>query len=393
MADAAPPSRQELVARAKDLAPLLSKHALWAEENRRLHDEVVEAMTDAGIFRMRVPVRYGGYESDTRTVSEVLAELARGDGSAGWTAAVWSISTWIAGFFPDPVQDEIFAAPGTRVCGILSPTALAVPVEGGVLVNGTWSFNSGALHSKWNMNAALLERPDGGKEPVMLALPMSDLEIVDDWHVAGLCGSGSVSTTARDVFVPQQRVLSMGPVLQERYSSESNAGSAIFRGPLLPTACATVTGMALGLAWAGRDAFFERLPGRGIAYTDYSSRREAPLTHLQTADAAMRVDEAEFHAFRAADLIDEKNTSGREWTVEERARVRVDMGRVCQLVKEAVDIYTTAGGASAMYSDVPVQRIERDVQAVNLHAIMHPHTNLELYGRILCDLAPNTHYL
>src|SRR5271156_3120983 len=52
------PTREQLVQRASELVPLLAKHAAWSEENRRLHEESIEALADAGIFRMRVPVRY-----------------------------------------------------------------------------------------------------------------------------------------------------------------------------------------------------------------------------------------------------------------------------------------------------------------------------------------------
>jgi alkylation response protein AidB-like acyl-CoA dehydrogenase len=387
------PSRSELVHRAADLVPLLQKHAIWAEENRRLHDEVVDAMTEAGLFKMRVPRRYGGYESDMRTVVEVLAELGRADGSTSWVAAVWQISTWIVGLFPDEVQDEVFATPDVRVCGILSPTAVAEPADGGVVVNGRWAFNTGAQQSHWNTNAAVLATPDGGHEPIMTAIPLADLKIVDDWFTSSLRGSGSVSTVATGVFVPQDRVLRMGPVLGQRYSSKLNADSPLFRGPLLPTACATVSGTVLGLAKAAKEAFFARLPNRKITYTSYDSQREAPLTHLQVAEATVKIDEAEFHAYRAADLVDRKNLAGEAWTVEERARVRLDMGAVCQRAKEAADVLNTASGGSSIYTSVPIQRIERDVHALNLHAVMHPNTNLELYGRILCDLEPNTHYL
>ncbi|OLF11294.1 acyl-CoA dehydrogenase [Actinophytocola xanthii] len=375
------------------MVPLLQKYAPWAEENRRLADEALEAMADAGLFRMRVPTRYGGYESDVRTVSEVVAELARGDGSTSWTTAVWMISTWIAGMFPDEVQDEIFATPDVRVCGILSPTATAVPTDGGIVVNGRWAFNSGVQQSHWNTNAVILIDPETGPQPVMTAIPIADLEIVDDWYTSGLRGSGSVSTVARDVFVPLARVLSMGPVLREEYSSALNADSPVYRAPLLPTACSTVSGTAMGLARAAKEAFFERLPGRKISYTAYESQRDAPLTHLQVAEATVKIDEAEFHARRAAATVDAKAEAGESWTLEERARVRLDMGATCQRAKEAVDILNTASGGSSIYSHVPIQRIERDVQTLNLHGVMHPNTNLELYGRVLCGLEPNTHYL
>ena len=122
------PTRTDLVARVTELIPLLSKNALWGEENRILADETIDALAGAGVLRMRVPTRYGGYESDMRTVVDVIAEIGRGDGSAAWTAAVWAISTWMVGLFPDEVQDEIFAVPDVRVTGILSPSAVAVPV-------------------------------------------------------------------------------------------------------------------------------------------------------------------------------------------------------------------------------------------------------------------------
>jgi len=387
------PTRTDLVARVTELIPLLSKNALWGEENRILADETIDAQAGAGVLRMRVPTRYGGYESDMRTVVDVIAEIGRGDGSAAWTAAVWAISTWMVGLFPDEVQDEIFAVPDVRVTGILSPSAVAVPVDGGVVLNGRWSFNTGARQSHWNTNAAVVAHPDGTHEPVMVAIPLRDLQIVDDWHTSGLRGSGSVTTVAENLFVPAPRVLSMIPVLQGQHSSRANADSAIYRAPFMPTACATVAAAALGLAKAARDAFFERLPGRKITYTEYGNQQEAPLTHLQVAEATTKIDEAEFHAHRSAAMIDTKAPGSEPWTLEERARVRLDMGAVCQRTKEAVDILNTASGGSSIYQHVPIQRIERDVQTINLHAIMHPNTNLELYGRVLCGLPPNTLYI
>ncbi|MGW0188343.1 acyl-CoA dehydrogenase family protein [Streptomyces sp. NPDC003362] len=386
------PSRQELIDRAAELVPLLQKNALWGEENRRLHEETLDALTESGLLNLRVPTRYGGYESDMRTVVDVIAELGRGDGSTAWVMSVFAISTWMAGLFPDEVQDEIFAKPGVRVSGILSPTATAVPAEGGVLLNGKWSFNSGVLHSSWNTNAAVLLTPEG-PQPVMVAIPVADLEIVDDWHTAGLRASGSVTTVARDLFVPEARVLPMGPVLQGQHRSQANADSPVFRAPFMATACATISAPAVGLARAAKESFFERLPGRKITYTTYENQAEAPVTHLQVAEAVTRIDEAEFHARRAADLVDANAAAGKPWTLEERARVRLDLGAVCRRAKEAVDILNDASGGSSVFTTVPIQRIERDVQTLNLHAILHPNTNFELYGRVACGLEPNTLYV
>jgi len=387
------PAREQLVQRASELVPLLKKHAAWSEENRRIHEESIEALADAGIFRMRVPARYGGYESDTRTLVDVAAELGRGDGSTAWVASVYWIPGWMTCMFPDQVQDEVFSTPDVRVCGTLSPSAMAIQTDGGVVVNGKWGFISGALHSHWQEIIAILIGGEGEPMPVVALVPTSDLQIIDDWYTSGFKGTGSVSTVATDVFVPQERVLPIGAVLQGQSASPQSAASAIYRAPLLPVASASSVGCVVGMANAAKEAFFARLPERKITYTGYDKQAKAPLTHLQVADAVMKIDEAEFHAYRLAAMVDTKGVENAPWTIEERVRARADLGAVCRLGKEAVDILASASGGSSIYSDQPIQRIARDINAVTMHALMHPDTNAELYGRILCGLEPDSLYI
>lgn len=386
------PSGSELVGRASQAIPTLQKAAIWAEDNRRLSEEAIGALTEAGVPRLRVPAAHGGHEADMLTVVRSLAEIGRGDGSAAWVGAVFAISTWMIGMFPQEVQEEVFATPDVRVSGILSPTAMAVPADGGVVVNGRWAFNSGATQSHWNTNAAMLAHSEDQLEPVMLAIPMAELEIVDDWHTSGLRGTGSVTTIATDVFVPRERVLSMGPVLVGQHPLQAD-GPAMYRAPFMPIACATVAAPALGLARAALDAFTERLPGRKITYTDYESQSAAPVTHLQVAEASVLIAEAAFHAERAAETVDAKTASGAGWTTMERARARLDLAATCRRAKEAVDLLGAASGGSSIFNSVPIQRIQRDIQAINLHAILNPDTGFELYGRIACGLEPNTLYI
>jgi alkylation response protein AidB-like acyl-CoA dehydrogenase len=385
-------ARQDVVGRVSELAPLFAKHAAWQEENRRLHEETVEALAEAGVFKLRTPARYGGYEADTRTLIEVATEIGRGDGSAAWSAAVSWIPTWMACLFPDHVQDEVFATPDVRVCGTLSPSGMAAPVTGGVVVNGRWGFITGAWHSHWQEIIAIRMGP-GEPAPIMALVPMSELRLVDDWHTAGLRGSGSVSTVAKDLFVPDDRILPLNAALTQQSASQLNADAAIYRPPLVPVAAASSVGVATGLAHAARDAFFQRLPERKITYTDYGSQREAPITHLRVANAGMRLAEAEFHAHRLGSLVDRKAADGSPWTVEERVRARAELGAACECARQTVDILATASGASSIYSQVPIQRVRRDIQALTLHALMHPANNAELYGRVLCGLEPNSRYI
>ncbi|MEE4542469.1 acyl-CoA dehydrogenase family protein [Streptomyces sp. V4-01] len=385
-------ARTELVRRTAELAPVLRSHAQWGEENRRLHDESLEALADAGVFKMRVPTRYGGYETDAATFLEVITQLGLADGSAAWNVSAWSTSAWMAAQFPDHVQDEVFAG-GSRVCGVLSPTASAVPTDDGVVINGRWQFISGAKHSQWQVVLAMAPTPDGASQwPVMAVVPLSDLTVDDDWYTTGLSGTGSVSTIAQDLFVPQDRVLPLVAVLQEQSASKLNADSPVYRTPLMVTGCATFTGTAIGLAKAAQAAFTDQLDHK-ITYTDYASRREAPVTHLKIAEAALQIEEAESHATRLASLVDAKGAAEERWDLAERVKARAYLGRVFQLANTAATTLGDESGGSSLYTSSAIQRPVRDLHALSVHALMHATTNIELYGRILCGLEPNTMYL
>jgi len=389
----ATPTRAELVERAAALVPLLREQAGRAEREARLTDEVIAALTEAGIFRMRLPARFGGYECDTTTLVDVSIELGRGDGSVAFDVVAWWIMSWNLGLFPDEVQDEVFADPDVRICGTLAPTAMATPTEGGVLVSGSWAFNSGAAHSSWKLLAAILPTPDGGGLPIMGLVPMDVLDVVEDWDVAGLRGTGSVTLTARDVFVPEERYLPIPALLQQQYASKANADSPLYRAPIVGAVGAATCGKLIGLARAAQEDFLERIVRRPITNTTYERQADAPITHLQLAEASLKTDEAEFHARRLAAMVDEKAAAGQEWTLRERAYARVAVGRVCQLTAQAVDLIAAASGASSIYRDQLIQRVRRDIQAINIHALNLPSTNLELYGRVLAGLEPNTFFV
>jgi len=171
------------------------------------------------------------------------------------------------------------------------------------------------------------------------------VEALDDWDTAGLRGTGSVTTVAKQVFVPRERVLSAVSLLQGQSASQLNAEAPLYRTPMIPFIAAAASGTPLGLAKAAMTTFFQRLPGRRIAYTTYAKQAEAAITHLQVAEAAMKIDEAEFHAYRAATLVDTKAASGEAWIIEERCQVRLDAAQVARLVKEAIDILTSGNAA------------------------------------------------
>ena len=115
-------TRAELVNRAKALQPLLREHVKEGEVLRRLPDAVVEALTEAGFYRLLVPRRFGGYEAEVRTIVEITETLAEADASAAWTIGVTTTGAWCAGQLPDRGQREIFGTDSdTRIAGSATP--------------------------------------------------------------------------------------------------------------------------------------------------------------------------------------------------------------------------------------------------------------------------------
>jgi alkylation response protein AidB-like acyl-CoA dehydrogenase len=375
-----------LVDRAAALVPLLRERAPAAEQARRVSDASFDALSEAGIFRMTAPKRYGGGEADFQTQCDVLAHLARGCPSTSWVATIFSAMSWLAGTFPDQTQEEIFADGDPRISGVFSPTGGGVRKDGGLVVSGRWGFNTGCHGARWTvLNAVVGTGADA--VPTCVIAKSQDLTIVDDWHATGMSATGSCTIVADNVFIPAHRCLPLPDMLEARLPRRHNEGISYFNYPLSPVLTVNAGGTPLGMAQGALEEFRTTLPGRGIAYTFYTNKAEAPVTHLQLGEAALTLESADAHVRRAAALLDD---SGGRMSIDARVKSRAHIAFAMGLARKSVDTLFYASGASSIQSHLPIQRFQRDVQALANHAIMHTQTALELYGRVLCGLPPNT---
>ncbi|MCX0275202.1 acyl-CoA dehydrogenase family protein [Nocardia zapadnayensis] len=85
------PSAAELVERIRELHPLLKKNAAAGEQDRRVAEESIRALTDAGAFKVAIPRRYGGYETSMRTMLDVSAAVAEADGGTAWVVTLINV--------------------------------------------------------------------------------------------------------------------------------------------------------------------------------------------------------------------------------------------------------------------------------------------------------------
>jgi 3-hydroxy-9,10-secoandrosta-1,3,5(10)-triene-9,17-dione monooxygenase len=384
------PDLAELLKRAEGLRPLLERHAETTDSLRRLPDEIVAAVREAGLCRLMVPRRFGGYQTSIRTYLQVIAELGRGCGSTAWVASLINVCAWLAALFPDRAQRDVWGAnPDAWVAGSLAPHGTAVAVDGGWRVTGRWMWASGCLHAQWaacgiHMNNAAGETTNFG----LSLMPMSDLTIEDSWFMAGMKGTGSNTIVAKDVFVPEHRFLPYPAAFQGSYRTE-HADEAVYHVALVPVTILILAGSQLGLAQAALDHVVAKAPARGVTHTNFVKQTESTGFQILVAEAAMKIETARLHAFRAADDLDAYAAGGRHPDLAARARVRVDTALAAKSCREAVEQLVSAHGTSSLADSNRMQRLWRDVHVASRHAITEWQVNLEIYGKALLGVEPN----
>lgn len=298
---ASTPDAAELVARIKDLQPLIREHAAQGEQDRRVAEDVIQALRAAGVFKIAQPKRYGGYETSMRTMLDVSAALGEADGGTAWVGTLLNVCAWMTGTFPQQAQDEVWGEdPGALVCGVLAPTAETRKVEGGHQVSGRWYYNSGSWHANW----ALLGIPvtdDSGEvvDQGLALIPRSDLDYEETWFVAGMKSTGSNCMIARDVFVPDHRVISVPPAIEGHYATE-HTDEAFYQSAFVPILALVLVGPQLGMGRAALEIVREKAAKKPISYTFYTAQADSVAFQLQLAEAAMLIDTAHLHAYRAA---------------------------------------------------------------------------------------------
>jgi 3-hydroxy-9,10-secoandrosta-1,3,5(10)-triene-9,17-dione monooxygenase len=375
---------EELVKRAQALQPLLSKNAADSDKNRRANEENIQAIAEAGLFRLMVPKRYGGYEGSLRSHLEVSAALGEACGGTSWVVALTNVCAWFTGLFSKRAQDDVFGAnPNARVSGVFTPSTQTRRVEGGLVISGKWYFSSGCLHADWAMIGVIEHDTNGAFKTQYLALvPRSEVSIEDTWYTAGMRGSGSNCIVANEVFVPDHRLMDIMAAVKGDYPTEFK-NEAAYRATFVPFAALILVGPQLGMGRAALKYVIEKAPQRAIAYTSFAKQTDSTVFQTQIADAALKIDTAHLRAFRAADEIDGAAQRGEILDYVTRARVRADVGLITTDITDAINILLSAHGAGSFAEASPMQRWWRDSNTAARHAIGLPAIGIEVYGKAL----------
>jgi indole-3-acetate monooxygenase len=361
--------RRDLPRRVRALEPLVRAAAAEAEVARRYPSVVIEALAETGLFRALVPCAAGGLEADPLLVHDLVEEVSRWDGSAGWTAMIGSGASFLSGFLPTEFAREIFAHPNAFLGGNLGAvSARATAVPGGYRVTGQWPFVSGCEHATWLGGATALE--DGTTR--ILVFPRASYEIVDTWTVTGLRATGSHDVAVHDVFVPRERTFwwTDGPV----------DPSPLYRVRFM---LVTHAAHALGIARAAIDALCAlaevKTPTRSPGLL-----KERSIVQMQVAQAEALVQSARDFMLRTTGEAWADVCAGRPVGGRQRVLLRLAMTNAVQASAQAVDLMWAAAGGSPVYASSPLERCFRDIHVATQHAAVST-LSWETMGRGLFD--------
>ncbi len=390
MTNGASGTSHAVVAAAAKLGPLLSENAERAERERRLPIENVRALQDAGLLRLWQPKRLGGLEVDLRTYGEaVVALTASGCGSSAWYVFILNGCAWLVGTMTDAAQTDVWGAdPGTLVCSQLQPAGTSKPARGGITLSGSWNFASGCHHAQWSL-VGFPMFDDAGR-PVdqgLALLPIRDVRIEETWFVCGMAATASDTLHAKDLFVPEHRILRLSSLITQHYPTEHTA-EALYRSPFAPTGTLMLAPVVVGLAKAAFDTTLRQLAGgnKKVAYTFVQDTRQAPTTQFALAQASALIDSSLLQLRAAADAVDAAARAGDPMTRESRSFQRMRCMNAMRGARQAVDHLLDVGGASSFALGNPVQRMWRDMNVAARHGFIHPENNHGVYGRALAGV-------
>ena len=381
---------EEYLARVRSLLPAVRARTLHAERLRRLPDETFKDFQGAGLFRCLQPKRYEGYELDPGTFYQGVMDVGAVCGSSGWILAVIGVHNWHLALFPPQAQEDVWGTDtSVQVSTGLSPTGIVERVAGGFRLRGRWSFSSGCDYCHWAVVGGVVPPTNASDPPDVrtFLVPRRDYTIEDNWHVMGLCGTGSKDVVVAEAFVPEYRTHSYRDAFLLK-----NPGAAVNDGPLyrLPFGLVFANALAasaVGVAIGALEAFREQSKTR-VNVRNQTRVAEDPFFHLRLAESAAEVDGARDRMLANFREMMRLASAGTEIPLTERARYRWDAAKAIDWSVRAVGRMFDASGGRGIFLDNPIQRAWRDVHAMRAHVANNPEKIASVFGRSEFGLPP-----
>jgi len=373
--------RKVLLAAVEGVRDTLVAGADEAEANATLPPATVQALDDAGLFAMKLPAVLGGAEADLVTQLEILEAVSYIDTSAGWCLLIGaSAVAGLGAFLADEVLAQVFGGRHVpRVAGTFMPGGQAVPVDGGYRVSGRWAFASGIRHAQWVTAMAPMART-GATAPALrrVVMPVTAVQLHDNWQVMGLQGTGSCDFSVADLFVPEHFSWDVQQARPQR-------GGPLYRLGMPAFVTNEHVAFALGVGRRALDTLLNLAQSKQRGYGQRATLATRPAVHRFLGESDLRLRAVRTLAIESYEHAWATVCAGHTLPPREQAELR-SVGTFATDV--AVEVTTQAfrySGGTALYSTSVLQRCLRDINAAAQH-LMVSEAAYENYGQFLLGL-------
>jgi 3-hydroxy-9,10-secoandrosta-1,3,5(10)-triene-9,17-dione monooxygenase len=378
---------------ARSIIPELQKRAQEAEDLREVPKASMELILKNGLLTTIQPKDCGGQGLSMRAHVDVLSSVAEGCAATAWILGVMQAHSWMFCHATDQAKRDVFGENGdTPVSAVIGPRGKAIKkADGSFVLNGFWPFASGNAHAEWLLlGGEIFDEKGNFVDIADFLVEKKSLEVLDDWYVAGMQGSGSSSVKAKDVPVPAYRHISLSALLENQSTAYSDPKApALFKSQAGPVLGLCIASGATGIARTALNEFTKMVQGKKVAYTAHISHEWLPLQKI-CGESASKINLAEMLLYRIADDIDDYARRGEKMPMELRARIRADIAMAPRLCRDAVIDLLTIGGAAGLSLKNPIQLAARNLIANCMHGFLLYDAGMEIYGKVLLGLDPGT---
>lgn len=378
-----PEEERVLLGRARALIPALAERAPAAAAARRLPSKTIAEYHAAGILRILQPKRFGGRQGRFSLFSRIVEELTYGCASSAWVYAVLAEHQWIIAQYPEEAQIDVWGDdPEAVASSSLAPRAPARRVAGGWRLSGRFPFSSGCDYAQWAILGAFLGEIGDPRHVAYLLAPLAEIEIVDDWQVLGLAGTGSKSLVLHDIFIPEHRCVMVsdlfagtppGALVHPEYP--------VLRAPRGFLVSYSLPPVAIALGRRALDIACAALAGR--VSRGVTKLAESEVVQMAIGEAAAAIDVATMLLHSGRESSTAAVSSGRKITEAEALRARRDMVYAQHQVNWAVDRLCELNGARWVYDSDQLGAIRRDVMTILTHHAASRQAAMAPYGKML----------
>src|SRR6516162_431386 len=369
--------------RARGLIPRLAEREAAATAARRLPAETIADYRDAGILRILQLRRFGGRQGRFSLFSRIVEELTYGCASSAWVYAVLAEHQWIIAQYPEQAQIDVWGDdPEAVASSSLAPRAAARRITGDWRLSGRYSFSSGCDYAQWAILGAFLGEMGDPRHIAYLLVPLAEVEIVDDWRVLGLAGTGSKSLVLQDVFIPEHRCVMVSDLFAGTPPGALvHPDYPVLRAPRGFLVSYSLPPVAIALGRRALDIACAALAGR--VSRGVTKVAESEVVQMAIGEAAAAIDVATLLLHTGRESSTAAVSSGRKITEDEALRARRDMVYAQHQVSWAVDRLCEMDGARWVYDNDQLGAIRRDVMTILTHHAASRQAAMAPYGRML----------